>query len=206
MLKGDVAACMGYAAGAGAGEGSGGGGASAGGGGGGGKGGGLSLTSFSKEELRDLFKFNTGTACDTVEVLEAGGKSGGAGSGAAGAGGRRGPKRQVPEHWRRCASAADGGVEDAPLASAMTLTYAGPANGLESGAVAGGGAGGSGGEAGDALMPGSKMVSFVAKLPSKLSAAAASPSSGDDPTPVRRTPASPASAPRTAESDSDSEL
>jgi len=27
---------------------------------------------FSKEELRDLFKFNTATVCDTVEVLQKG--------------------------------------------------------------------------------------------------------------------------------------
>jgi hypothetical protein len=131
MLKGDVANCMGYAAGAavedGGGGSGGGGGEGVGGGGvgvGGGKGGGGSLGSFSKAELRELFKFHPSTACDTAEVLESGGGVGTAH--------RRGEKRELPEHWKRCAGDAEGGVGDAPLASAMRMIHAGPAVGLHS--------------------------------------------------------------------------
>ena len=65
---------------------------------------------FSKEELRDLFAFDPTATCDTAETLRRRGDSCAAGE-----------AREVPEHWRRCAGDAEGGVPDAPLASAMDL-------------------------------------------------------------------------------------
>ena len=80
MLKGDVASCMGYVAtsAADAGRSS--------------KGDGSKM-SFSKEELKDLFKFNPVTQCDTVDVLKSEGRQQTV----------TGEKREVPEHWRASA-------------------------------------------------------------------------------------------------------
>jgi DNA repair and recombination protein RAD54B len=134
ILKGDVAAAMGMASVNKRGDG---------GGGGGGK------MSLSKEELRDLFRFDERTVCNTVEVL----RTGGGGDG-------KGKTRELPKHWRECASAADGGIPDPPLASAMALTHARP------GDDGGGGGGATGGD------PGMRVVSFVARMPSSAESAA----------------------------------
>jgi hypothetical protein len=105
--------------------------------------------SLSKEELRDLFRFDERTVCNTVEVL----RTGGGGDG-------KGKTRELPKHWRECASAADGGIPDPPLASAMALTHARP------GDDGGGGGGATGGD------PGMRVVSFVARMPSSAESAA----------------------------------
>ena len=65
---------------------------------------------FSKEELRDLFAFDPTATCDTAETLRRRGESCAAGD-----------AREIPEHWRRCAGDAEGGIPDAPLAAAMDL-------------------------------------------------------------------------------------
>ena len=72
--------------------------------------GGGNPNAFSKEELRDLFTFDPGATCDTAETLRRRGESCVAGE-----------ARDIPEHWRRCAGDAEGGVPDAPLAAAMGL-------------------------------------------------------------------------------------
>jgi SNF2 family DNA or RNA helicase len=138
ILKGDVADAMGMASVN-----------KRGGDGGGGGGGGAGKISLSKEELRDLFRFDERTVCNTVEVL----RTGGGGDG-------KGKTRELPKHWRECASAADGGIPDPPLASAMALTHARP------GDDGGGGGGATGGD------PGMRVVSFVARMPSSAESAA----------------------------------
>ena len=141
ILKGDVADAMGMASvNKRGGDGD---------GGGGGGGGGAGKMSLSKEELRDLFRFDERTVCNTVEVL----RTGGGGDG-------KGKTRELPKHWRECASAADGGIPDPPLASAMALTHARP------GDDDGGGGGATGGD------PGMRVVSFVARMPSSSESAA----------------------------------
>ena len=97
ILKGDVADAMGYAANAASGNAN----AAA-----------RGPNSFSKEELRDLFRYAPTTRCDTVDVLRRKGE-----------GHARGETREVPEHWRACAGEAEGGLADAPLADAMRLTH-----------------------------------------------------------------------------------
>ena len=72
--------------------------------------GGGNPNAFSKEELRDLFTFDPGATCDTAETLRRRGESCVAGE-----------ARDIPEHWRRCAGDAEGGIPDAPLAAAMGL-------------------------------------------------------------------------------------
>ena len=78
---------------------------------------------FSKEELRDLFTFNANAVCDTQEALRARGQTR---VGVATDGALESKKREVPLHWRQCASQAEGGVLDAPLNSAMSLVHATP--------------------------------------------------------------------------------
>ena len=102
ILKGDVADAMGYAANAASGI------SNAADGRGAAKG----PNSFSKEELRDLFRYAPTTRCDTADVLRRKGE-----------GHARGETREVPEHWRACAGEAEGGLADAPLAEAMRLTH-----------------------------------------------------------------------------------
>lgn len=73
---------------------------------------GTNPNAFSKEELRDLFAFDPGATCDTAETLRRRGESCAASEKNA---------REIPEHWRRCASEAEGGVADAPLKAATAL-------------------------------------------------------------------------------------
>ena len=73
---------------------------------------GTNPNAFSKEELRDLFAFDPGATCDTAETLRRRGESCAASEKIA---------REIPEHWRRCASEAEGGVADAPLKAATAL-------------------------------------------------------------------------------------
>jgi DNA repair and recombination protein RAD54B len=71
---------------------------------------GTNPNAFSKEELRDLFAFDPGATCDTAETLRRRGESCSLSD-----------AREIPEHWRRCASEAEGGVADAPLKAATAL-------------------------------------------------------------------------------------
>ena len=135
MLKGDVASCMGYVAtsAAEAGRSS--------------KGDGSKM-SFSKEELKDLFKFNPVTQCDTVDVLKSEGKQTTV----------TGEKREVPEHWRASAADEIEGCEEEPLARALGEVHRGP-SGCDGGL-----------DPKDSTVPGCPMVSFVCRLPALASA------------------------------------
>jgi DNA repair and recombination protein RAD54B len=78
---------------------------------------------FSKEELKNLFTFNPNAVCDTQEALSARGETT---LGVSADGSFVSKKRKLPPHWATCAGEAEGGVSDAPLNSAMSLTHALP--------------------------------------------------------------------------------
>lgn len=135
ILKGDVASCMGYvatsAADAGASSKIDG-----------------SKMSFSKEELKDLFKFQSMTKCDTVDVLKSKGRQQT----------MTGENTEVPEHWRVNAGDELQDREDEPLSRALRDVHAGPDGGGEVEASV------------DSTVPGCAMISFVCKLPASSSA------------------------------------
>ena len=135
ILKGDVASCMGYvatsAADAGASSKIDG-----------------SKMSFSKEELKDLFKFQSMTKCDTVDVLKSKGRQQT----------MTGENTEVPEHWRVNAGDELQDSEDEPLSRALRDVHMGPDGGDEVEA------------SGDSTVPGCAMISFVCKLPASSSA------------------------------------
>ena len=101
ILKGDVANAMGYASASASASAS--------------DAAPAALNSFSKAELRDLFKLNASTASDTVDALRRRGDRRGGG----------GAPREIPEHWRRCGEGVETGADDPPLADAARLTLAG---------------------------------------------------------------------------------